>query len=397
MKWFKTKFVGVRFREHHERKFKRRADRSIVIQYRRNGKLIAETLGWESQGHTIDEAARIRGEILKNIRLGEGFQSLREKREIEESRRQETAQNQAEKERENTPFSVLGERFLEWSKANKKSWRQDESWYQRHIEPELGEFPIRDIKTLTLERFKKNLQKKELSPKSIQNILTLIRAMYNRAPGWELYSGPNPVTETARVDRKFLQIPDNKRLRFLSDEEENLLLQTLKERSQQWHDISVLSLDSGLRAGECFKLTWADLDFRNETIMVRDPKNNQNRVAFMTVRARKMLSSRKPENPKRNQPVFLDTNGAPIKEVSRTFERVISELGFNEGVNDRRDRIVFHSLRHTFCSRLAQNGEPLQVIQELAGHKSIQMTLRYSHLAPDIKREAVRRLSKNEN
>jgi integrase len=78
--------------------------------------------------------------------------------------------------------------------------------------------------------------------------------------------------------------------------------------------------------------------------------------------------------------------------VSKTFERVVEDLGLNRGVDDARDKVVFHSLRHTFCSWLAINGEPLRVIQELAGHKSIAMTERYSHLSPDRKREAIKRL-----
>ena len=71
----------------------------------------------------------------------------------------------------------------------------------------------------------------------------------------------------------------------------------------------------------------------------------------------------------------------------------IIELGFNDGVEDRLDKVVFHSLRHTFGSWLAQNGEPLQVISDLLGHKDLKMTRRYAKLSPDQKRDAVLKLA----
>ena len=61
----------------------------------------------------------------------------------------------------------------------------------------------------------------------------------------------------------------------------------------------------------------------------------------------------------------------------------------NEGVNDRRQRVIFHSLRHTFASWLAIEGTPLYSIAKLMGHKSISMSERYSHLSPDHKKDIV--------
>jgi integrase len=89
--------------------------------------------------------------------------------------------------------------------------------------------------------------------------------------------------------------------------------------------------------------------------------------------------------------------------VSDTFARVIDELGFNntgeftedaEGnplpvkIQDRRQRVVFHSLRHTFASWLVMKGVPLYTVAQLMGHSTIIMTQRYSHLAPDSMRRA---------
>ena len=91
----------------------------------------------------------------------------------------------------------------------------------------------------------------------------------------------------------------------------------------------------------------------------------------------------------RNTYIFTDRNGSKIKEVSNAFERVIDRIGFNDGITDRRYRVVFHTCRHTFASWLASQGVPIYTISKLMGHKSISMSERYSHLSPDHKKTAV--------
>jgi len=90
--------------------------------------------------------------------------------------------------------------------------------------------------------------------------------------------------------------------------------------------------------------------------------------------------------------VFQSIKKGKVQEVSDTFCRTVERLGFNEGIEDNRYKVVFHTLRHTFASWLALQGEPILTIKELLGHKTLEMTLRYAHLAPDQKREAVVRM-----
>jgi site-specific recombinase XerD len=80
--------------------------------------------------------------------------------------------------------------------------------------------------------------------------------------------------------------------------------------------------------------------------------------------------------------------------VSQAFARSVDRLGLNAEVTDRRQMITFHSLRHSFASWLALQGESLVVIRELMGHKSFEMTKRYAHLIPDRKRKATLNLEK---
>ena len=74
---------------------------------------------------------------------------------------------------------------------------------------------------------------------------------------------------------------------------------------------------------------------------------------------------------------------------------ISGEYGFNNGVNDRQNKIVPHSMRHSFASWLALQGESLLTIKELLGHRDITTTQSYAHLLPDTKREAVLKLEEN--
>ncbi|MBK7552183.1 MAG: tyrosine-type recombinase/integrase [Syntrophaceae bacterium] len=80
--------------------------------------------------------------------------------------------------------------------------------------------------------------------------------------------------------------------------------------------------------------------------------------------------------------VFQSKRGEKIKEVSHTFDRVVKDLKINEGIKDPRQKVVFHTLRHTFASWLAIQGTPILTIKELLGHQTLAMTERYSHLSP---------------
>lgn len=203
---------------------------------------------------------------------------------------------------------------------------------------------------------------------------------------WNKYTGANPV--------KNVSFPtlNNKRERFLSFEEAQNLLQELKKGSQTSYEIALVSLHTGMRAGEIFNLRTQDLDFSNGIIRIADPKNKSSRHAFMTEHIKDVLKFRVQQK-ESGDLVFLPRIHAKsqISRVSGFFQRTADSL-FNKAITDRRERAVFHSLRHTFGSWLAIQGTPLQVIKELLGHKTLSMTERYAHLIPDVKKEATRAL-----
>ena len=245
---------------------------------------------------------------------------------------------------------------------------------------------------------KSEMAKAGISPKTISHCLGLLRAMYNRASDWNLYDGPNPVKKIK------MPVIQNARDRFLSIEEADKLLKELRRNPRykkehreledpKLHDITLISLHSGARASEIFNLKVQDIDFQSGLITLRDTKNTETRYAPMTEAVREMLKRRMPSDDEKqidpNAYIFTDEDGGKIKEVSNSFERVVDRLGFNDGVTDTRQRVVFHTCRHSFASWLAIQGTPLYTIAKLMGHKSISMSERYAHLSPDHKKDAV--------
>ena len=380
-----TKFVGVRYREDPEKRFKGKPDRYYFIRYQK-GKQVEEGVGWASEGMSPQQASNLRGEIVANIRSGSGPMSLKEKRETELGKRESKA-------RENLPFNKFVAEYLHWAEANKASWQDDRTRYTKHIKPALGNKPIKGISPLDLEKLKRTLQKKELAPATIKQCLVLVRQMFNKAKAWGRFEGDNPFKNATLNNRKLLEVPDNRRIRFLQPEEANTLLDELASKSPQVHDMALLSLDTGMRRGEGFSLTWQDIDFKNEIIQIKDTKSNRNRQAFMTEQVKAMLKTRKKSGGRVGY-VFQNKNGGGISYIYKVFDRTVEALGFNKGLQDTRDRVVFHTLRHTFASWLALNGTPLLAIKELGGWQSLDMVERYAHLVPDQKREAIKGLER---
>ena len=356
-------------------------DICYYIAFKIEGKLTWEKIGWLSEGFSVTVAADIRAERMRTKRHGDELPQQKKKA---------------------ITFEKLAEKYLKWSAENKnRKGIEDKSRYENHLKTRFDDKRLDEISPFDLERMKSEMAKAGISPKTISHCLGLLRAMYNRASDWNLYDGPNPVKKIK------MPVIQNARDRFLSIEEADKLLKELKRNPRykkehqdledpKLHDITLISLHSGARASEIFNLKWQDIDFQNGLITLRDTKNTETRYAPMTETVREMLKRRMPDksNEEKIDPnafIFTDDQGegAKIKEVSNSFQRVVDRLGFNDGVTDTRQRVVFHTCRHSFASWLAIQGTPLYTIAKLMGHKSIVMSERYSHLSPDHKKDAI--------
>ena len=110
----------------------------------------------------------------------------------------------------------------------------------------------------------------------------------------------------------------------------------------------------------------------------------------MTPEVKEMVTGRKKENPE--DLVFLTFDGQEYTDTPTTFRDAVEAMGFNEGISDQRQRVVFHTLRHSYASWLAEAGTDIYTIGKLLGHSTVQMSARYANLGPGAMQEAVKRL-----
>lgn len=264
----------------------------------------------------------------------------------------------------------------------KKEQATEISRWENYLKPKFAAQKLSQVRTLHVLKFRRELEQKDLSQQTVYHCLSLLRRIMRKALLLELYEGKLPLFNMPRFD--------NKRVRYLTKTEAQVLLRRLKEESPLWYDISLFALYTGLRAGEIFKLQKSHVNFFNRTIHVFDTKNNTTRTVPLNKAAQSALLRNLPKEPEGL--FFCQQNSKPITEVSNLFRRVLKVCNFNFGITDRRNKVVFHTLRHTFASWLVQAGTPLVVVGALLGHKTAAMTQRYAHLCPSQALKAIETL-----
>jgi len=126
--------------------------------------------------------------------------------------------------------------------------------------------------------------------------------------------------------------------------------------------------DTGLRVSETRGVEWRDI--QGDFVVLADTKSESPRGLPMTLAVRDGLEAMRRHE--KGPWVWADSN-----HIRRWWDRLRLHMDWEATGDD-----VPHALRHTFCSRLVQRGVPILTVKELAGHKSMEMTLRYAHLAP---------------
>ncbi len=289
----------------------------------------------------------------------------------------------------------LDKHYAPWllsHRKNRQSTEKELSALRNHCHTIMSR-RLDEISSYDLEQIKVRMLERELAPRTVQWVIRAVHQVFARAIAWGFMRGTNPA---GGVD---LPRFDNRRERFLSYEEASRLLSECERRTTPYnllYPLVYLALHTGMRAGELFNLRWKDIDLENGVISIKDPKGGENRRVFVLSDALEVLKDLRDEVEDRigrelsgEDPVFLKPDGKPFTQVPSAFDTAVKICRLNEGIEDPRDRVTFHTLRHTFCSWLAIQGTPLHVIKELAGHKTIQMTERYAHLLPDVRRKAM--------
>lgn len=383
-KKFLTSYPGVRYREHPTRKHGIKLDRYFFIRYKLDGKDKEEGVGWSSAEMTAEKANKLLADIRENIRKGIGPHSLAEQREQNEALREADAQAKEEETRKGVPFGQFFEQeYLPVAEVRKKSGSivAEKALYTKWLKPVLAEVPLIQIDVSHLDRLMLNMTKEGKSPATIRYAVAVVSQVWNFARDHGLVEKESP---TRCIKKPKL---DNKRVRFLTEAEAKALLTALWERSLDVHDMTVFGIFCGARASEIFGLCWGDIDQEAGTVFLRKTKTNTSRHIYLTKEIRAVLERRN-DGQDRNELIFPTNTGGNKERMSKTFDRAVASIGLNDAITDARQKVVFHTTRHTFASWLVQRGVPLYTVAKLTGHSELRMVERYAHLAPEGVKEA---------
>jgi integrase len=187
---------------------------------------------------------------------------------------------------------------------------------------------------------------------------------------------------------KWLKVPEQK-FDFLDFDE----AKRLQDKAVGlWQVMVALGLKTGLRQGELIGLRWEDVDLVAQKLMVRQavargiigtPKNGKTREVPLSDQTVQLL---KAHRHLKSEFVFCDDKGRMLTKGACKWPlwSTCKRAGLR--------RIGWHVLRHTFASHLVMKGVPLKAVQELLGHSTIEMTMRYAHLARAVHQEAIAKL-----
>jgi site-specific recombinase XerD len=266
-------------------------------------------------------------------------------------------------------FAEIAQDALAYSKVHKASTtcRCDAG----RMEVLLGwfrEYPAESIAAQDIER---QFQKQEWAPATPNRYRALLSLTYRLA----IRNGKVKENPARLVPHR---LEDNARIRFLSGEEETALSKAIEVKCPERVSEFDLALNTGLRLSEQYGLLWENVSLTRRTLTIPRSKNGTMRHVPLNRAAVKALENLRELHPGSE----LTCGGA--REPRRWFEPCLK--------NAKIASFSWHCLRHTFASRLVMAGVDIRTVQELLGHKTIGMTVRYSHLAPKHTLAAVQRL-----
>jgi integrase len=283
---------------------------------------------------------------------------------------------------DNASFSKFADEFLETHSKRKKSEASDRI-YVENLKRFFKGKRLAEITSWDVERYQAARKEEaktrtrdrdpeaKVSGATVNREISCLHTILSKA------KKAKKVKENAADGiRKFHEIM---RTRYLVNGEEERLIEASVPHLR---DIIRLILNTGLRRGEAFKLKWSDVHFDDPvpSIFIRESKSGRSRMIPMNAVAFDLLSRLREAA---NGNAFV-LNG--IRDVKRSFNTAKEKAEIKD--------LHLHDLRHTFASRLIQQGVPLPVVSKLLGHASITMTMRYVHCTEEDYVKAVKSLEK---
>ncbi|MCA9452559.1 MAG: site-specific integrase [Nitrospira sp.] len=271
----------------------------------------------------------------------------------------------------------LGDFFADYLKhvGHQRSVETKE-YHVTHFKRILGNPPIHTLTVKVLEDYRQQRRSEGVGPATINKELATIKHALTKAVAWKMVR--KEIRQDLRDVQKDKEPPG--RLRYLEDEQEARKI--LEHCRGSFKALVMTTLYTGMRRGEVLSLTWEQVDLKQGVIRLTHTKNGEARDIPINETVRSVLEGLRTRIDV--SWVFHDEEGHQFKDTRKRFEWACKQAKITD--------FHFHDLRHTFASWLVMRGTPIVTVGELLGHKSLAMTMRYAHLSPAHKAEAVRSL-----
>lgn len=364
---------------------------TYVCEYKRGQRISLGKVGVLTPVQARDEALAILGDAAKGI-------TPKDKKQIIKSII--TLQNFIEKE------------YAPWVKEHRKVGRKTIAHIARCFFKLFGDRPLTEITPVLIDQWRTRRLKDGLSTETVNRDIATLKAALSKAVLWG-FIDTHPLEKL-----KLLKADRSGKIRFLSVEEERRLRETIKIRDERiktkrasgnlWRQergyeclfdlnqstfadhmtpMILISLNTGLRRGELFSLRWENIDLERAMITIEGAyaKSGKTRHIPLNNEALEALKAWRSQISE-NDLVFPGKNGVQFNNIKKSWASILRDANIKH--------FRWHDLRHHFASKLVMASVDLNTVRELLGHSDMSMTLRYAHLAPEHKAEAVARLVK---
>jgi site-specific recombinase XerD len=289
-------------------------------------------------------------------------------------------------------FQKIADAALEYSRAEKGSYQHD----VYRMAPLSEHFGQRSAESILPEEFEgwlnEQAEEREWSVATKNRYTALLKLTYRLAeknrkvkvnPA-RLLRMPKENNVTVRYLNQHKPLPTKvEYLKECQTEEDRLRAVIHTEYPNHLLEFEI-ALATGMRRSEMYGATWRNVDFEHDLLTVPRSKHGETRHVTLNSAARTMLEFLR-EKAGESEYVFLSMrNNEPLTGNRHWFEGAVKKAGVKD--------FTWHCLRHSFGSRLASRGIDLRKIQELMGHKTVSVTVRYTHLSQPDLRAAVEQL-----
>ena len=346
-------------------------DISYYIRYKdENNKLRRIKIGDKSKGITESYCYQKRAEILNKIRLGEEPPNITKRRK-----------------KKVVTLNDIADIYFKQKEAHTDDISKIYKNYPPRLREKFGKIDIDSITSDKIFNYQIELKNGGFAPATVNYTINFLRTLFYLAIEEKLYNKTNP-TKNKKI--KKLKV-NNGRERYLTLEEIKELYKNID--SEELRLFVDLSLCTGGRLETILNIQTKDINLADRIITLKDLKNNSTYKGFIPDNLYNFLKKYIPDLSVNDYVVGGDIRQVAGRTMRRKMKFIFDPL-FNKGLDskDSRNRVVIHSLRHTFASHLAINGTPIFTIQKLMNHRDIKQTMRYAKLAPDSGRDFINQL-----